>query len=189
MKGAGETPYSRNADGLAVLRSSIREYLCSEAMFHLGIPTTRALSLSLSGDKVLRDIMYDGNPAYEKGAIVCRVAESFLRFGNYEILAARNDVKNLKILVDYTLKHHFPHLKNPSKESYIEFFREVAERTLSMIIHWQRVGFVHGVMNTDNMSILGLTIDYGPYGWLEGFDFGWMKFSKRRGIILFEQKK
>ena len=142
-------------------------------MFHLGIPTTRALSLSLSGDKVLRDIMYDGNPAYEKGAIVCRVAESFLRFGNYEILAARNDVKNLKILVDYTLKHHFPHLKNPSKESYIEFFREVAERTLSMIIHWQRVGFVHGVMNTDNMSILGLTIDYGPYGWLEGFDFGW----------------
>ena len=173
LKGAGETPYSRNADGLAVLRSSIREYLCSEAMFHLGIPTTRALSLSLSGDKVLRDIMYDGNPAYEKGAIVCRVAESFLRFGNYEILAARNDVKNLKILVDYTLKHHFPHLKNLSKESYIQFFREVAERTLSMIIHWQRVGFVHGVMNTDNMSILGLTIDYGPYGWLEGFDFGW----------------
>ena len=172
-KGAGATPYSRHADGRAVLRSSIREYLCSEAMFHLGIPTTRALSLSLSGDKVLRDIMYDGNPAYEKGAIVCRVAESFLRFGNYEIFAARNDVKNLKILVDYTLRHHFPHLKNSSKETYIQFFKEVAERTLSMIIHWQRVGFVHGVMNTDNMSILGLTIDYGPYGWLEGFDFGW----------------
>lgn len=173
LKGAGETPYSRNADGLAVLRSSIREYLCSEAMFHLRIPTTRTLSLSLSGDKVLRDIMYDGNPAYEKGAIVCRAAESFLRFGNYEIFAARNDVKNLKILVDYTLRHHFPHLKNPSKETYIQFFKEVSERTLSMIIHWQRVGFVHGVMNTDNMSILGLTIDYGPYGWLEGFDFGW----------------
>ncbi len=173
LKGAGETPYSRNADGLAVLRSSIREYLCSEAMFHLGIPTTRALSLSLSGDKVLRDIMYDGNPTYEKGAIVCRVAASFLRFGNYEIFASRNDMKNLKILVDFTINHHFSHLGNPSKESYIQFFKEVAERTLTMIIHWQRVGFVHGVMNTDNMSILGLTIDYGPYGWLEGFDFGW----------------
>jgi uncharacterized protein YdiU (UPF0061 family) len=173
LKGAGETPYSRTADGLAVLRSSIREYLCSEAMFHLGVPTTRALSLSLSGDQVLRDVMYDGNPAYEKGAIVSRTAPSFLRFGNYEIFAARNDVKNLKTLVDYTIKHHFPHLGAPSKESYIGFFKEVSERTLEMIVHWQRVGFVHGVMNTDNMSILGLTIDYGPYGWLEDFDFGW----------------
>lgn len=173
LKGAGETPYSRTADGLAVLRSSIREYLCSEAMFHLGIPTTRALSLSLSGDRVLRDVMYDGNPAYEKGAIVSRVAPSFLRFGNFEIFASRNDVKNLKLLVDFTIKHHFPELGNPSKETYIHFFREVSKRTLKMIIDWQRVGFVHGVMNTDNMSILGLTIDYGPYGWLEGFDFGW----------------
>lgn len=173
LKGAGETPYSRTADGLAVLRSSIREYLCSEAMFHLDIPTTRALSLSLSGDRVLRDVMYDGNPAYEKGAIVSRVAPSFLRFGNFEIFASRNDVKNLKLLVDFTIKHHFPELGNPSKETYIHFFREVSKRTLKMIIDWQRVGFVHGVMNTDNMSILGLTIDYGPYGWLEGFDFGW----------------
>ncbi|MFY9241655.1 MAG: YdiU family protein [Polaribacter sp.] len=173
LKGAGETPYSRTADGLAVLRSSIREYLCSEAMFHLGIPTTRALSLSLSGDNVLRDVMYDGNPAYEKGAIVSRISPSFLRFGNFEIFAARNDIKNLKILADYTIKHHFSHIGKPSKESYINFFKEVSERTLEMIIHWQRVGFVHGVMNTDNMSILGLTIDYGPYGWLEGFDFGW----------------
>lgn len=173
LKGSGETPYSRNADGLAVLRSSIREYLCSEAMFHLRIPTTRALSLSLSGDNVLRDVLYNGNPAYEKGAIVSRVSPSFLRFGNFEIFAARNDIKNLKILVDFTLKHHFQHLGNPSKETYIQFFREVSERTLTMIVHWQRVGFVHGVMNTDNMSILGLTIDYGPYGWLEGFDFGW----------------
>ncbi|UAM97304.1 YdiU family protein [Polaribacter litorisediminis] len=173
LKGAGETPYSRTADGLAVLRSSVREYLCSEAMYHLGIPTTRALSLSLSGDDVLRDVLYDGNPAYEKGAIVTRVATSFLRFGNYEIFAARKDIKNLKILVDYTIHHHFSHLGNPSKETYIQFFKEVSERTLAMIIHWQRVGFVHGVMNTDNMSVLGLTIDFGPYGWLEGFDFGW----------------
>tara|TARA_R110002126_G_scaffold72364_1_gene180886 strand:- start:47140 stop:48696 length:1557 start_codon:yes stop_codon:yes gene_type:complete len=173
LKGAGETPYSRTADGLAVLRSSIREYLCAEAMFHLGVPTTRSLSLSLSGDQVLRDVLYDGNPAYEKGAIVSRISPSFLRFGNYEIFAARKDVTNLKILVDYTIKHHFSHLGKPSKETYLNFFREVSERTLEMIIHWQRVGFVHGVMNTDNMSILGLTIDYGPYGWLEGFDFGW----------------
>ncbi|QMU65666.1 MAG: YdiU family protein [Flavobacteriaceae bacterium] len=173
LKGAGETPYSRTADGLAVLRSSIREYLCSEAMYHLGIPTTRALSLSLSGDDVLRDIMYDGNPAYEKGAIVSRVATSFLRFGSYEIFAAKNDIKNLKLLVDYTIENLFPELGIPSKETYLSFFKEVVRRTLTMIIHWQRVGFVHGVMNTDNMSILGLTIDYGPYGWLEGFDLSW----------------
>jgi uncharacterized protein YdiU (UPF0061 family) len=173
LKGSGPTPYSRTADGLAVLRSSVREYLCSEAMHHLGVPSTRALSLSLTGDRVLRDVMYNGNPAHEKGAIVSRVAKSFLRFGNFEIFAARNDLKNLKTLTDYTIKSHFSHLGKPSKEVYLQFFQEVTNKTLEMIIHWQRVGFVHGVMNTDNMSILGLTIDYGPYGWLEGFDFGW----------------
>ena len=173
LKGAGETPYSRTADGLAVLRSSIREYLCSEAMHHLGVPTTRALSVGLTGDQVLRDVMYNGNPDYEKGAIVCRVAPSFLRFGNYEIFAARQDFNTLKTLVDYTINHFFSYLGAPSKLTYLAFFSEVSKRTLDMIIHWQRVGFVHGVMNTDNMSILGLTIDYGPYGWLEGFDFGW----------------
>ncbi len=173
LKGAGPTPYSRTADGLAVLRSSIREYLCSEAMHYLGVPTTRALSLSLTGDQVLRDVLYDGNPSYEKGAIVSRVAQSFLRFGNFELFAARNDVKNLKILTNYTIKNHFSHLGSPCKEVYLKFFKEVTNKTLDMIIHWQRVGFVHGVMNTDNMSILGLTIDYGPYGWLEGFDVGW----------------
>jgi uncharacterized protein YdiU (UPF0061 family) len=173
LKGAGPTPYSRTADGLAVLRSSIREYLCSEAMHHLGIPSTRSLSLSLSGDQVLRDVLYNGNPAYEKGAIVSRVAKTFLRFGNFELFAARNDLKNLKTLTDYTIKNHFSRLGNPCKEVYLKFFQEVTNKTLEMIIHWQRVGFVHGVMNTDNMSILGLTIDYGPYGWLEGFDLGW----------------
>jgi serine/tyrosine/threonine adenylyltransferase len=117
--------------------------------------------------------LYDGNPAYEKGAIVARTAPSFLRFGNYEIFAARKDLKNLQILLDYTLKQHFPQIGSPSKESYIQLFKAVSENTLDMIVHWQRVGFVHGVMNTDNMSILGLTIDYGPYGWLEDFDFGW----------------
>ena len=173
LKGAGVTPYSRGADGLAVLRSSIREYLCSEAMFHLGVPTTRALSLVLSGDEVLRDVMYNGNPAYEKGAIVCRAAPSFVRFGNFQIFAVRQDLENLKRLTDYTIKHFYPHLGEPSKETYIEFFREVCEKTLDLMINWERVGFVHGVMNTDNMSILGLTIDYGPYGWLENYDPNW----------------
>lgn len=172
LKGAGATPYSRTADGLAVLRSSVREYLCSEAMYHLGVPTTRALSLALSGDEVMRDVLYNGNPAYEKGAVVCRVSPSFLRFGSYEILSARQDHKTLKTLVDYTLKHFYSNCEL-NKAGYIQFFREVSLRTLDMIIHWQRVGFVHGVMNTDNMSILGLTIDYGPYGWLEDYNKHW----------------
>lgn len=173
LKGAGETPYSRTADGLAVLRSSIREHLCSEAMYHLGVPTTRSLSLALSGDQVLRDVLYDGNAAYEKGAIVCRVAPSFIRFGNFEIFTSRQDTETLKTLVDYTIKHFYPHYGGGTKEGYLGFFNEVVQNTLNMIVHWQRVGFVHGVMNTDNMSILGLTIDYGPYGWLEGYDPGW----------------
>lgn len=173
LKGAGETPYSRSADGLAVLRSSVREHLCSEAMYHLGVPTTRSLSLILSGDSVLRDMLYDGNAAYEKGAVVCRVAPSFIRFGNFQIFTARQDEKNLKLLTDYTIRYFYPHIKSGTKEGYVQLFREVTQRTLKMVIDWQRVGFVHGVMNTDNMSILGLTIDYGPYGWLEGYDPGW----------------
>ena len=173
LKGAGPTPYSRSADGLAVLRSSIREYLCSESMYHLGVPTTRALSLSLTGDQVLRDMMYDGNTAYEKGAVVCRVAPSFIRFGNFQIFAARKDHDNLRLLADYTIKHFFKNITATGKEKYALFFKDVVERTLDMIIHWQRVGFVHGVMNTDNLSILGLTIDYGPYGWLEDYDHNW----------------
>ena len=173
LKGAGLTPYSRTADGLAVLRSSIREYLMSEAMHHLGVATTRALSLALTGDEVLRDVLYNGNPAYEKGAIVCRVAPSFIRFGSFEIFTARGDHDNLKRLTDYTITNFYPHLGEPSKDVYVEFFREVADRSMEMVLDWQRVGFVHGVMNTDNMSILGLTIDYGPYGWLENYDPGW----------------
>ncbi|MGW8195878.1 MAG: protein adenylyltransferase SelO [Desulforhopalus sp.] len=173
LKGAGLTPYSRSADGLAVLRSSIREFLCSEAMFHLGIPTTRALSLITTGESVLRDILYDGHPRYEPGAVVCRVSPSFLRFGNFEILTARGETALLRKLVDYTIQTDFPHLGAPSVPTYIQWFREICQTTAIMIIHWMRVGFVHGVMNTDNMSILGLTIDYGPYGWLEGFDANW----------------
>lgn len=173
LKGAGKTPYSRTADGLAVLRSSIREYLCAEAMHNLNVPTTRSLSLVLSGNEVLRDVMYNGNPAYEKGAIVCRVAPSFIRFGNFEILASRNDTANLELLTDFTIREYFPQIKSEGKQKYLDFFETVVQSTLSMILHWQRVGFVHGVMNTDNMSIHGLTIDYGPYGWLEDFDPNW----------------
>ncbi len=174
LKGAGTTPYSRSADGLAVLRSSIREFLCSEAMFHLGVSTTRALSLSLSGEQVMRDVLYNGNPAYEPGAIVCRTAPSFIRFGNFEILSARKDLDNLRKLADYTVKYQYPQFEHlEGKEKYIAFFNEVATRTADMIVDWQRVGFVHGVMNTDNMSILGQTIDFGPYGWLENFDQEW----------------
>ncbi len=173
LKGAGETPYSRTADGLAVLRSSIREHLCSEAMHHLGVPTTRSLSLVLSGDQVLRDMMYNGNAAFELGAIVCRVAPTFIRFGNFEILAARKDIETLKTLTDYTILHFYPHIKGRDKAAYIQFFEAIATNTMEMVTHWQRVGFVHGVMNTDNMSILGLTIDYGPYGWLEDYDPEW----------------
>jgi len=173
LKGAGPTPYSRTADGFAVLRSSVREFLCSEAMYHLGVATTRALSLSLSGEQVLRDKLYDGNAAYEPGAIVCRVAPSFIRFGSFEIFSARKDIENLKKLTDYTIHQFYPELGEPSKETYLALFEEVALRTAKMIIDWQRVGFVHGVMNTDNMSILGQTIDYGPYGWIENFDLDW----------------
>jgi uncharacterized protein YdiU (UPF0061 family) len=203
LKGAGPTPYSRRADGFAVLRSSLREFLCSEAMHHLGVPTTRALSLIQTGDWVVRDMFYDGRPRREPGTIVCRVAPTFVRFGNFEIFAARKDVANLRKLVDYVIRVDYPHLvalsqtdvtqngmshdasdpglkgstELPSIELneaiYAAWFEEICRRTATMIVHWMRVGFVHGVMNTDNMSILGLTIDYGPYGWLEDYDPSW----------------
>ena len=173
LKGAGPTPYSRTADGRAVLRSSVREFLCSEAMHHLGVPTTRALSLVGTGDAVVRDMFYDGNPQAEPGAIVCRVAPSFVRFGSFEILAASEEHAALQRLADYVIAEHFPELGAPSPATYGRWFEEVCRRTAVLVAEWMRVGFVHGVMNTDNMSILGLTIDYGPYGWLEGYDLQW----------------
>lgn len=168
LKGAGPTPYSRRADGRAVLRSSLREYLMSEAMYYLGVPTTRALSLVSTGDPVLRDMFYNGNPAYEPGAIVMRVAPSFLRFGNYEILTAREEVNNLRNLVEWTIDKHYSHIKG--EERVLRWFEEVVFKTASLMVEWMRVGFVHGVMNTDNMSILGLTIDYGPFSFLDDYD-------------------
>ncbi|KAK3442440.1 hypothetical protein EUGRSUZ_B02600 [Eucalyptus grandis] len=192
LKGAGKTPYSRFADGLAVLRSSIREFLCSEAMHSLGIPTTRALCLVTTGKLVARDMFYDGNPKDEPGAIVCRVAPSFLRFGSYQIHASRGkeDLGIVRALADYAIRHHFPHLENMSRSESLSFSTgnddqtvvdltsnkyaawavDIAERTASLVARWQGVGFTHGVLNTDNMSILGLTIDYGPFGFLDAFD-------------------
>ena len=173
LKGAGPTPYSRRGDGRAVLRSSLREYVCSEAMHHLGVPTTRALSLVATGDAVVRDMMYDGHAKAEPGAIVCRVAPSFVRFGNFEILAAQGESGLLKSLLDYVITTHYPTLGETGPPVYARWFEDVCRCTAVMVAHWMRVGFVHGVMNTDNMSVLGLTIDYGPYGWLEGFDAMW----------------
>ena len=170
-KGAGATPYSRHADGRAVLRSSIREYLMSEAMFHFGIPTTRALSITKTGEDVVRDMQYSGNPQKEQGAVVVRTAESFLRFGHFELLSARNQPALLKQLADYTIENFYPEVNSEKNHNkYLDWFQAVCDRTLKMIIHWYRVGFVHGVMNTDNMSILGLTIDYGPFSMMDGYD-------------------
>ena len=173
LKGAGPTPYSRTADGRAVLRSSIREFLCSEAMHHLGVPTTRALSLVGTGEAVVRDMFYDGHPKSEPGAIVCRVAPSFIRFGNFELPYSRGDLLLLRQLVEFCIRRDFPWLEGEGEALYTRWFEEVCERTAVMVAHWMRVGFVHGVMNTDNMSILGLTIDYGPYGWIDNYDPDW----------------
>lgn len=167
LKGAGRTPYSRSADGRAVLRSSVREFACSEAMHALGVPTTRALSLIGTGESVLRDMFYDGRPAPEPGAVVCRVAPSFVRFGNFQIHAAHREEDALARLAEHVIREHFPGHDRAS------WYREVCRRTALLMVDWMRLGFVHGVMNSDNMSILGLTIDYGPYGWLEAYDPAW----------------
>jgi uncharacterized protein YdiU (UPF0061 family) len=173
LKGAGPTPYSRTADGRAVLRSSIREFLCSEAMAHLGVPTTRALCLVATGEQVVRDMFYDGHPEAEPGAVVCRVAPSFIRFGNFELPASRGEVALLEQLVEFTIRRDFPELEGDPATRRERWFATVCERTALLMAHWMRVGFVHGVMNTDNMSILGLTIDYGPYGWTDDFNPDW----------------
>ena len=178
LKGAGPTPYSRGADGRAVLRSSVREFLCSEAMFHLGVPTTRALSLVTTGEAVLRDMFYDGRPQLEPGAIVCRVAPSFFRIGHLQLPALHGEPQLLHALVGHVIRRHYPHLLQDGADPadpqvLLGFFAELTQASARLVVHWQRVGFVHGVMNTDNTSLLGLTIDYGPYGWLEPYDPDW----------------
>lgn len=161
LKGAGPTPYSRFADGRAVLRSSVREYLCGEAMHGLGIPTTRALSLITSPDPVRRETM-------ETAAVVCRMAPSHVRFGSFEVFYYRSEFEKLRPLADHVISEHYPqHVGH-----YAAWLGEIAERTARLMAQWQTVGFCHGVMNTDNMSILGLTLDYGPYGFMDGFASG-----------------
>jgi uncharacterized protein YdiU (UPF0061 family) len=163
LKGAGQTHYSRSGDGRAVLRSSIREYLMSEAMYGLGIETTRALALIGSEQQVIRE-------DWEKGAIALRVSPSWIRFGTFEYFAHKKKYKELEALADYAIAESYPHLADESNK-YLHFFTEVVGKTARLMAEWQAVGFNHGVMNTDNMSIAGLTIDYGPYAFLDDYDF------------------
>ena len=166
LTGAGLTPYSRMGDGRAVLRSTIREGLASEAMHALGIPTTRALAMVASDTPVYRETV-------EQGAMLMRLAESHVRFGHFEHFYYRREPQKVQLLADYVIRHHWPHLQNEA-DKYIVWFRDVVTRTAEMIASWQTVGFAHGVMNTDNMSILGLTMDYGPYGFLVDFQPGFI---------------
>jgi|CXWL01.1.fsa_nt_gi uncharacterized protein YdiU (UPF0061 family) len=181
LKGAGRTPYSRGGDGRAVLRSTIREYLCSEAMHGLGIPTTRALCLVGSDDKVRRE-------AIETSATLVRLAPSHVRFGSFEIFYHRRQVEQIRQLADYVIAQHFPHLQEDA-DTYARFFQDVVQRTARLIAQWQAVGFAHGVMNTDNMSILGLTLDYGPFGFVDDYDPSFIcNHSDQEGRYAFNQQ-
>ncbi len=162
LKGAGRTPYSRMGDGRAVLRSSIREFLCSEAMHHLGIPTTRALAVIGSDQPVVREEI-------ETSAVVTRVAQSFVRFGHFEHFFANDRPKQLRALADHVIERFYPACRD-ADDPYLALLAEATRRTAELVAQWQAVGFCHGVMNTDNMSILGLTIDYGPFGFIDAFD-------------------
>jgi len=162
LKGAGLTPYSRMGDGRAVLRSSIREFLCAEAMHHLGVPTTRSLCLTGSALPVRRE-------RAETAAVVTRVAPSFVRFGHFEHFCHHGQHAQLKTLANFVIQHFYPECQSADQPA-LALLQAVAERTATMLAHWQSLGFCHGVMNTDNMSILGLTIDYGPFGFLDAFD-------------------
>ena len=181
LKGAGRTPYSRGGDGRAVLRSSIREFLCSEAMHALGIPTTRALCIVGSDQPVYRE-------DEETAALVTRLAPSFVRFGSFEVFYYRNQLDAIRHLADYVIARYYPELANRA-EPYAGLLREVARRTAELMADWQAVGFSHGVMNTDNMSILGLTLDYGPFGFLDAFDPGFVcNHSDTGGRYAFDQQ-
>ena len=181
IKGGGRTPYSRGGDGRAVLRSSIREYLCSEAMHALGIPTTRALCIVGSDKPVYRE-------DEETAAIVTRLAPSFVRFGSFEVFYYRNQIEPIRQLADYVIRRYYPELATLA-DPYPEFLRQVSLRTADLMAHWQAVGFSHGVMNTDNMSILGLTLDYGPFGFLDAFDPGFIcNHSDTGGRYAFDQQ-
>uniref|UniRef100_A0A8C3BQY6 Selenoprotein O n=1 Tax=Cairina moschata TaxID=8855 RepID=A0A8C3BQY6_CAIMO len=170
LKGSGKTPYSRNGDGRAVLRSSVREFLCSEAMHYLGIPTSRAASLVVSDDEVWRDQFYNGNIKKERGAIVLRLAKSWFRIGSLEILAHSGELDLQRRLLDFIIQEHFPLIAVNDSDRYLEFFSTVVSETANLIALWMSVGFAHGVCNTDNFSLLSITIDYGPFGFMDSYD-------------------
>ncbi|XP_052008434.1 selenoprotein O1 isoform X2 [Xyrauchen texanus] len=184
VKGAGLTPYSRQADGRKVLRSSIREFLCSEAVYSLGVPTTRAGSVVTSDSWVVRDIHYDGNPQMERCSVVLRIAPSFIRFGSFEIFKRADEFTGRQgpsygydeirtQMLDYVIENFYPEIQQSHSdrvERITAFFREVTVRTARLVAQWQCVGFCHGVLNTDNMSILGITLDYGPFSFMDRFD-------------------
>ena len=181
IKGCGPTPYSRSGDGRAVLRSSIREFLCSEAMHGLGIPTTRALCVIGTDDEVYRE-------AIEPGAMLVRLSPSHVRFGSFEVFYYRDQPEHIRTLADYVIRHHYPQFEAAS-DRYERLLHEVVVRTARLIAHWQAVGFAHGVMNTDNMSILGLTLDYGPFGFMDRYDVGFVcNHSDHRGRYAFDQQ-
>ncbi|KAK3084191.1 hypothetical protein FSP39_009794 [Pinctada imbricata] len=170
LKGSGLTPYSRRGDGRAVLRSSVREFLGSEAMYHLGIPTSRAAALVVSDDPVMRDQFYDGHPQVERGAVVLRLAQSWFRIGSIEILTKNREIGLLRRLVDFVIEHHFPEIDLFDEDRYLQLFSTIVRQTAEMIAKWQSVGFTHGVCNTDNYSLLSITIDYGPFGFLDEYN-------------------
>ncbi|XP_043245163.1 protein adenylyltransferase SelO, mitochondrial-like isoform X2 [Amphibalanus amphitrite] len=170
LKGSGRTPYSRYGDGRAVVRSSVREFLCSEAMHYLGVPTSRAATLVISDDRVVRDAFYDGRPVAERAAVVLRLAPCWFRFGSFEMLATDGDTENLRLLADYVIQRHFGDIDLSAPDCYLQLLRRVAADTGRLIARWQWCGFAHGVMNTDNMSILSITIDYGPFGFLDAYE-------------------
>merc|ERR1719474_167054 len=170
LKGSGRTPYSRFGDGRAVLRSSVREFLCSEAMHWLGVPTSRAATLTVTDDGVPRDMFYDGRMKLERGAVVLRLAPTWFRFGSFEILAKNKEYEELKQLADFILTNSFPDIPETGQDGYLAMFADVVDRTADMIARWSVVGFAHGVMNTDNMSIRGVTIDYGPFGFIDEYN-------------------
>nr|XP_056713085.1 protein adenylyltransferase SelO-like [Euleptes europaea] len=170
LKGSGRTPYSRNGDGRAVLRSSVREFLGSEAMHYLGIPTSRAASLVVSDDVVWRDPFYNGDVKKERGAIVLRVAKSWFRIGSLEILTYSGELRLLRILLDLVIDEHFPSISVNDSNKYLAFFSRIVSETADLIVLWMSVGFAHGVYNTDNFSLLSVTIDYGPFGFMDSYD-------------------
>ena len=181
LKGAGLTPFSRMGDGRAVLRSTVREYLCGEAMHALGVPTTRALCIVGSDEPVFRETV-------ETAAVLTRLAPTHVRFGSFELFYYRNQHERVRELADYVIRHHYAHLADV-EDKYLQFLREVVGRTARLLAQWQAVGFAHGVMNTDNMSVIGLTMDYGPFGFLDEFDAGFVcNHSDYSGRYAFDQQ-